>query len=73
MSGGPKAPGLALSTAATFGLLVPLALLDRRMQAAGGPGIIPFAGLGVGWLYGTLARTGRRRANSTQRSAHARM
>ena len=26
----------------TAGLLVPLAILDRRMQATGGPGIIPF-------------------------------
>jgi hypothetical protein len=35
-------PSLIGPTAATAVLLVPLALLDRRMQAAGGTGIIPF-------------------------------
>jgi hypothetical protein len=33
---------LTVPAAATAGLLVPLAVLDRRMQSAGGPGILPF-------------------------------
>jgi hypothetical protein len=41
---------LAAFGAATMALFVPLALLDRRMQRAGGPGIIPFE------LVGTPAR-----------------
>ncbi len=35
-------PTLIGPIAATVGLLVPLVVLERRMQAAGGPGIIPF-------------------------------
>ena len=33
---------LTVPLAATVGLLLPLAILDRRMIAAGGTGIIPF-------------------------------
>lgn len=48
MSDGRVAADLGLPAAATAGLLVPLAMLDRRMQAAGGPGIIPFELAGAG-------------------------
>jgi hypothetical protein len=35
-------PAVAKPAATTVALLVPLAVLDRRMQKTGGPGIIPF-------------------------------
>lgn len=35
-------PSLTAAAAATAGLLVPLAVLERRMQSAGGVGMIPF-------------------------------
>ncbi len=42
---GPRS--LVAFGAATAALLVPLAVLDRRMQRAGGPGIIPFELVGT--------------------------
>jgi hypothetical protein len=59
----PSAPLLA-----TAGLLVPLALLDRRMQRAGGPGIIPFelAGPeGSGRILQRWGADGRRAARAS--------
>jgi hypothetical protein len=39
---------LSRPVTATAALLIPLAMLDRRMQRAGGPGIIPFELAGPG-------------------------
>jgi hypothetical protein len=43
---------------ATAALFVPLAVLDRRMQATGGPGIVPFELAGPGRGEAILARWG---------------
>ncbi len=52
--------------AATAALLVPLAVLDRRMQRAGGPGIIPFELAGTperaAAVMGAWGEEGRRAA-----------
>jgi hypothetical protein len=53
VSWGPAAP-----TAATVGLFVPLAAIDRRLQATGGPGIIPFELAGAIGSDAILARWG---------------
>ncbi len=51
---------------ATVALLVPLAVLDRRMQRAGGPGIIPFEPVGTperaAAVMGAWGEEGRRAA-----------
>lgn len=44
--------------AATVGLLVPLAAIDRRLQATGGPGIIPFELAGFARSDAILERWG---------------
>jgi hypothetical protein len=44
--------------AATIGLLVPLAAIDLRLQATGGPGIIPFELAGPAHSDAILARWG---------------
>src|SRR5690242_14102660 len=53
VSRGPAAPA-----AATVGLLVPLAAIDRRLQATGGPGIIPFELAGSAGSDAILTRWG---------------
>ena len=53
VSRGPAAPA-----AATVGLFVPLAAIDRRLQATGGPGIIPFELAGSTGSDVILARWG---------------
>lgn len=50
--------GRAAPAAATVGLLVPLAAIDRRLQATGGPGIIPFELAGSGGSDAILKRWG---------------
>jgi hypothetical protein len=37
-----SSPSLRIAAVASVSLLVPLSLLERRMRASGGPGIIPF-------------------------------
>ncbi len=44
--------------AATIALLLPLAAIDRRLQATGGPGIIPFELAGPGGTEAILDRWG---------------
>ena len=50
--------GPALPAAATVGLLVPLVAIDRRLQATGGPGIVPFELAGSAGSDAILARWG---------------
>lgn len=52
----PRDP--AAPAAATVGLLVPLAAIDRRLQASGGPGIIPFELAGSAGSGAILERWG---------------
>jgi len=52
----PRGP--AVPTAATVGLFVPLAAIDRHLQATGGPGIIPFELAGSVGSDAILARWG---------------
>lgn len=49
---------LTAPAAATAALMVPLVILDRRMQATGGPGIIPFELAGPGRSEEILRRWG---------------
>lgn len=65
--GGTKHSSLAGPAAATVGLLVPLAALDRRMQRTGGPGIIPFEVAGADGAGAILSRWGE----AGQRAARA--
>jgi hypothetical protein len=61
-------PSLTGPAAATLVLLVPLAALDRRMQAAGGTGIIPFELAGPersGQILRAWGADGRRAARAS--------
>ena len=65
--GGTEHSSLAGPLAATVGLLLPLAALDRRMQRGGGPGIIAFELAGPEGGPAILARWG----DDGQRAARA--